>query len=109
MFSFCSQKTLINSRKNAKYEEIMKKMRIFKFWNESGDEKEKEAMSLKKAVMAVQGDYKDKIIGVEYISKKGKKIVDSVKIPVGRKIRQSIIIEQRRLARKAALEARQRG
>ena len=37
-------------------------------------------MSLKKAVMAVQGDYKDKIIGVEYISKKGKKIVDSVKI-----------------------------
>ena len=42
----------------------MKKMRIFKFWNESGDEKEKEAMSLKKAVMAVQGDYKDKIIGV---------------------------------------------
>ena len=40
---------------------------------------------------------------------KGKKIVDSVKIPVGRKIRQSIIIEQRRLARKAALEARQRG
>ena len=48
----------------------MKKMRIFKFWNESGDEKEKEAMSLKKAVMSVQGDFKDKIIGVEYISKK---------------------------------------
>ena len=54
----------INSRKTLKNEEIMKKMRIFKFWNESGDEKEKEAMSLKKAVMAVQGDYKDKIIGV---------------------------------------------
>ena len=63
----------------------MKKMRIFKFWNESGDEKEKEAMSLKKAVMAVQGDYKDKIIGVEYISKKGKKIVSSIKLPIGRK------------------------
>jgi len=29
----------------------MAKMRIFKFWNEAGDEKEKEAMSLKKAVM----------------------------------------------------------
>ena len=44
MFSFCSEKkTLINSRKNAKYEEIMKKMRIFKFWNRSGDEKEKES------------------------------------------------------------------
>ena len=63
----------------------MKKMRIFKFWNESGDEKEKEAMSLKKAVMAVQGDYKDKIIGVEYISKKGKKIVSSIQLPLGRK------------------------
>ena len=87
----------------------MKKMRIFKFWNESGDEKEKEAMSLKKAVMAVQGDYKDKIIGVEYISKKGKNISTSINIPIGRKIRQSIIEEQRRLARKAALEARQRG
>ena len=63
----------------------MKKMRIFKFWNESGDEKEKEAMSLKKAVMAVQGDYKDKIIGVEYISKKGKKIISSIQLPMGRK------------------------
>ena len=30
----------------------MKKMRIFKFWNENGDEKEKEALSLKKAVMS---------------------------------------------------------
>ena len=40
----------------------MAKMRIFKFWNEAGDEKEKEAMSLKKAVMSVQGDFKDKFI-----------------------------------------------
>ena len=85
----------------------MPKMRIFKFWNESGDEKEKEAMSLKKAVMAVQGDYKDKIIGVEYTSKKGKKIVDSVKIPMGRKIRQSIEIEKRRARLKAERERRQ--
>ena len=61
----------------------MKKMRIFKFWNESGDEKEKEAMSLKKAVMAVQGDYKDKIIGVEYISKKGKQMCHNIMIPIG--------------------------
>ena len=29
-------------------------MRIFKFWNENGDEKEKEALSLKKVVMVVQ-------------------------------------------------------
>ena len=49
----------------------MAKMRKFLFWNESGEEKEKEALSLKKAVMSVQGDYKDKVIGVEYVSKKG--------------------------------------
>ena len=84
----------------------MKKMRIFKFWNENGDEKEKEALSLKKAVMSVQGDYKDKMISVEYITKKGKKIAQSVKIPMGRKIRQSLLQEQRRLAKKAAMEAR---
>ncbi len=81
-------------------------MRIFKFWNENGDEKEKEALSLKKAVMSVQGDYKDKVIGVEYVSKKGKQISTSVNIPMGRKIRQSIILEQKRLAAKAAREAR---
>ena len=34
----------------------MAKMRIFKFWNEAGDEKEKEALSLKKAIMSVQSD-----------------------------------------------------
>ena len=84
----------------------MSKMRIFKFWNENGDEKEKEALSLKKAVMSVQGDYKDKVIGVEYVSKKGKQISTSIKIPIGRKIRQSIILEQKRLAAKAAREAR---
>ena len=81
-------------------------MRLYKFWNESGDEKEKEAISLKKAVLAVQGDYKDKVIGVEYVSKKGKQISTSVNIPMGRKIRQAIITEQKRLAAKAAREAR---
>ena len=81
-------------------------MRLFKFWNENGDEKEKEAISLKKAVMAIQGDYKDELIGVEYVSKKGKQISTSVKIPIGRKIRQAIITEQKRLAAKAAREAR---
>ena len=82
----------------------MKKMRIFKFWNEAGDEKEKEAMSLKKAVISVQGDFKDKFIGVEYMSKKGKQITDSVKIPMGRKTRQAAIIEKKRAAAKAAKE-----
>jgi hypothetical protein len=84
----------------------MAKMRKFLFWNESGDEKEKEALSLKKAVMSVQGDYKDRFISVEYITKKGKKIAQSVEIPMGRKIRQSILQEKRRLAKKAAMEAR---
>ena len=51
-------------------------MRILQFWNENGDEKEKEAMSLKKAVMSVQGDYKDKFISVEYIVKKVNKSVN---------------------------------
>jgi hypothetical protein len=84
----------------------MSKMRIFKFWSETGDEKEKEAMSLKKAVMAVQGDYKDKFISVEYVSKKGKQISQSIKIPLGRKIREAAILEKRRLAMKAAKEAK---
>ena len=84
----------------------MPKMRMFKFWNEAGDEKEKESMSLKKAVMSVQGDFKDQFIGVEFISKKGKKIETTVKIPIGRKIRQSLIVEKRRAAAKAAREAR---
>ena len=84
----------------------MAKMRIFKFWNEAGDEKEKEEMSLKKAVRAVQGDYKDKFISVEYTTKKGKQISQSVKIPMGRKIRQALIIEQKRAAAKAAREGR---
>ena len=79
----------------------MAKMRTYKFWNEAGDEKEKEEMSLKKAVKSVQGDFKDKFIGVEYISKKGKKIIDSVKIPIGRRIRQAIITEAKRMAAKA--------
>ena len=83
----------------------MSKMRIFKFWSETGDEKEKEAMSLKKAVMSVQGDYKDKFISVEYVSKKGKQISQSVEIPMGRKIRQAIILEKKRAALKAAREA----
>ena len=84
----------------------MSKMRLYKFWNENGDEKEKEAMSLKKAVMSVQGDYKDRFISVEYVSKKGKQISQSVEIPMGRKIRQAIIADKRKAALKAAREAR---
>ena len=84
----------------------MAKMRLYKFWNEAGDEKEKEALSLKRAVMSVQSDFKDKMISVEYVTKKGKQISQSVKIPMGRKIRQALELEQKRLALKAAKEAR---
>ena len=86
----------------------MAKMRIFKFWNEAGDEKEKESMSLIKAVMSVQGDFKDDLIGVDFISKNGKKIETSIRIPIGRKIRQSLIVEKRRAALKAKREADRR-
>ena len=79
----------------------MSKMRMFKFWNEAGDEKENESMSLKKAIKSVQNDFKDKFIGVEYISKKGKNIIDSVRIPIGRRIRQAIITEAKKMASKA--------
>ena len=78
----------------------MAKMRLFKFWNADGFEKEKEEISLKKAVRAVQGDFKDREISVEYISKKGKEMCHSIMIPIGRKLRQSILQEQRRLALK---------
>ena len=79
----------------------MPKMRMFKFWYEAGDEKEKESMSLKKAIKSVQNDFKDKFIGVEYISKKGKNIIDSVRIPIGRRIRHAIITEAKKIASKA--------
>ena len=79
----------------------MAKMRLFKFWNANGDEKEKEALSLKKAIMSVQSDFKDKMISVEYISKKGKEMCHSVIIPIGRKIKQALIQERRREAQKA--------
>jgi len=84
----------------------MAKMRLFKFWNEKGDEKEKEAVSLKKAVRSVQSEFdKDKKISVEYISKKGKEMCHSIFIPIGRKIRQAIILEKRKAAEKAAKQA----
>ena len=95
----------VDTKIKMKRKKIMSKMRIFKFWNENGDEKEKEAISLKKAVRSVQGDYKDKFISVEYITKKGKNISQSIEIPMGRKIRQAAILEKKRAALKAAKEA----
>ena len=81
-------------------------MRLFKFWNEAGDEKEKEALSLKKAIMSVQSNFKDSIIAVEYISKKGKQMCHNVMIPIGRKIKQELVKERRREALKATHASR---
>ena len=78
----------------------MSKMRLFKFWNADGVEKEKEEISLKKAVRAVQGDFKDRMISVEYISKKGKDMCHGIMIPIGRKIKQALIQDRRREALK---------
>ena len=44
--------------------------------------------------MSVQGDFKDKIIGVEYISKKGKKIVEFCKNTMGRKIVNQLLLNK---------------
>ena len=80
----------------------MAKMRKFKFWNANGDEHEREAISLKKAVRSVQSEYEnDKEISVEYISKKGKEMAHSIVIPFGRKIREAILQVKRREALKA--------
>ena len=83
-------------------------MRLFKFWNEAGDEKEPEQISLKKAIMSVQGNFKDKMISVEYISKKGKEMCHSIFIPIGRKLKQELVKERRREALKAKREAREK-
>jgi len=63
----------------------MAKMREFLFWNESGQEEKTEQMSLTKAVKSIQTKFKDKIVGVEYISKKGQKISEGIELPWGRK------------------------
>ena len=78
-------------------------MRKFLFWNEAGDEKETEQLSLKKAIMSVQSNFKDNMISVEYISKKGKEMIHGILIPIGRKIKQALIQERRREALKAKM------
>ena len=78
----------------------MAKMSKFLFWNEAGEEQEREEVSLKKAIRSVQSQFKDSMISVEYISKKGKEMCHSIFIPIGRKIKQALIQERRREALK---------
>ena len=63
----------------------MAKMRKYSFWNDKGDEKEVEKLSLKTAVKSIQEEFKNQLVGFEYISKKGKKIISSIQLPLGRK------------------------
>jgi|TARA_R100001224_G_C3923973_1_gene116319 hypothetical protein len=63
----------------------MAKMRKYSFWNDKGDEKEVEKMSFKTAVKSIQEEFKNQLVGFEYISKKGKKIISSIQLPLGRK------------------------
>ena len=63
----------------------MAKMRKFSFWNDKGDEKEVEKLSFKTAVKSIQEEFKNQLVGFEYISKKGKKIISSIQLPMGRK------------------------
>lgn len=79
---------------------------MFHFWNEKGDEKDTEQLSLTRAVKAVQSDFEDMFIGVKYISKKGKEIVETIKLPWGRKVRQAIATEKKRAEMKARLASR---
>ena len=48
--------------------------------------KKKKEISLKKAIMSVQSDFKDRMISVEYISKKGKQMCHGVLIPLVEKL-----------------------
>ena len=63
----------------------MSKMRKYSFWNDKGDEKEVEKLSFKTAVKSIQEEFKNQLVGFEYISKKGKKIISSIQLPLGRK------------------------
>ena len=60
-------------------------MREFLFWNDKGQEEKKEDTSLKKAIKSIQENFKNQLIGFEYISKKGQKISEGIELPWGRK------------------------
>ena len=80
----------------------MPKMRKFVFTD--GDEtKEVEALSYKKAVKSYQGNSKSKFVHVEWPAKKGGVYEKIQAIPLGRKIRQAALAEQKRAALKAKL------
>ena len=62
----------------------MSKMRKFKFISGT-EEKEVEALSFKKAVKSFQASFKEKMVTIEWRTKKGKIFVKEQKLPIGRK------------------------
>jgi hypothetical protein len=80
----------------------MTKMRTFTFYD--GDKVEtKEAISFKKAVKSYQGGTESKSVKVEWEAKKGGIYEVIQALPIGRKIRQAAIIEEKRKAAKAKM------
>ena len=67
----------------------MSKMRKFKFLQEDKTEKRIESSSFKKAVKSFQNQVKQKLVYVEWISKKGMEMTKWQKLPLGREKRLS--------------------
>ena len=80
----------------------MPKMRTYTFYDGENVET-KESTSLRKAVKAFQGNTKSKQVRVEWEAKKGGMYDMIQRLPLGRKIRQAALIEQKRAALKAKL------
>ena len=80
----------------------MAKMRTYTFYD--GDNVEtKEEMSYRKAVRSFQGNTKSKSVRVEWTAKKGGTYEMIQSLPLGRKIRQTAMLEKKRAALKAKL------
>ena len=63
----------------------MPKMRKFKFLQDDKTEKTIESSSFKKAVKSFQNQVKQKLVYVEWISKKGQEMTKWQTLPIGRK------------------------
>ena len=63
----------------------MAKMRNFKFTKDDNEVQTIESSSFKKAVKSFQNQVKQKMVYVEWVSKKGQEMTKWQKLPVGRK------------------------
>ena len=62
----------------------MPKMRTFKF-DDGSEDKDVEALSLKKAIKSFQGSSKAKMVTIEWTTKNGEVYVKDQQLPLGRK------------------------